>query len=293
MKHRDRRSSSRRAAQPSRLWWGVALIAWVLGAVLLAINLYGLAQPLRKPGLGQTDQASLRFVPDQVWSYEKSLKEINALDPSLPGDQFLRDANRVVNRSLVHVDWNRVDPEAYRQRVPVWENYFLYLLGKFSGLPQFERYHYADYRRNIRRGIGICGDAATVLSSVLDRYQVDNRIVSFEGHVLVEAGTGSNGVLLDPDFGVVLDVPLDALATRLPDIRQRYLDAGYSVREIDYLMPIYLGQYRLFDDTYHFMSKCYLFENASYILKWLLPLGLMMASSAWLWVVWSRAGSSR
>lgn len=247
-----------------------------VGVCLLGLNLYGLTQPLRKPGLGETDHSSLRFVPEQVWSYERSLEAIDRLNPDQPDRDFLVEANQLVNQVLVHVDWNRVDPVEYRQLIPAWENYFLYILGQFSGLPQFERYHFADYRRNIRRGIGICGDAATILSSVLDRYGVDNRIVSFEGHVLVEAVTSSGrGLLLDPDFGVVLDIPLEELATDLHQVRQRYLDAGYSDREIDYLMPVYRRPYRLFDNTYHFMSKRYLFEKASYILKWILPLTLI------------------
>lgn len=143
----------------ARFQMGVAELVLILGLFLLALNLYGLNQPLRKPGLGVNDHESLRFIPERVWSYEESLNAINSLNSKQSGTQLLSEANRVVNRSLVHVDWDRVDPDEYRQRVPAWENYFLYAMGKFSGLPQFERYHYADYLRNIRRGIGICGDA--------------------------------------------------------------------------------------------------------------------------------------
>lgn len=114
---------------------------------------------------------------------------------------------------------------------------------------------------------------------MLDRYGVDNRIVSFEGHVLVEAFTSAGtGLLLDPDFGVVLDLPLESLADDLTQVRQKYLDAGYSDSEIDYLMPVYDRSYRLFDNTYHFMSRRYLFEKASYVLKWILPLILIAGS---------------
>lgn len=278
MRGRNRRVS------PARL---LAVVAMVTGLVLLGLNLYGLTQPLRKPGLGETDHEALRFIPEQVWSYEQSLEAIDRLNPDHPDQDFLMEANQLVNRILVHVDWNRVDPEEYRQLIPVWENYFLHILGRFSGLPQFERYHFADYRRNIRRGIGICGDAATILSSVLDRYGVDNRIVSFEGHVLVEARTpAGEGLLLDPDFGVELDIPLAQLASALPQVRQRYLDAGYSLRQIDYLMPVYSQPYRLFEDTYHFMSRRYLFEKVSYVVKWGLPLTLITGSG----IIFMRTG---
>jgi len=265
-------------------WWQrtvriLAVVALITGVLLMGVNLYGLTQPLRKPGLGETDHEALRFVPEQVWSYERSLEAIDRLDPDHPDQDFLVKANQLVNQILVHVDWNRVDAAEYRQLIPVWENYFLHILGRFSGLSQFERYHFADYRRNIRRGIGICGDAATILSSVLDRYGVDNRIVSFAGHVLVEARTpAGDGLLLDPDFGVELEIPLDQLALALPQVRQRYLDAGYPADQIDYLMPVYSLPYRIFDNTYHFMSRRFLFEEVSYVLKWVLPLILIAAS---------------
>lgn len=121
-------------------WWQrtvriLAVVALIAGVLLMGLNLYGLTQPLRKPGLGETDHEALRFVPEQVWSYEQSLEAIDRLNPEQSERAFLEAANLVVNRSLVHVDWNRVDPEEYRQLIPPWENYFLYLLGRFSGCP--------------------------------------------------------------------------------------------------------------------------------------------------------------
>lgn len=262
---------------------GVAELVLILGLFLLALNLYGLNQPLRKPGLGVNDHESLRFIPERVWSYEESLNAINSLNSKQSGTQLLSEANRVVNRSLVHVDWDRVDPDEYRQRVPAWENYFLYAMGKFSGLPQFERYHYADYLRNIRRGIGICGDAATVLSSILDRHGVANHIISFDGHVIVEAESApGREILLDPDLGVVLGVPLDSLSMQVDLVRSRYIKAGYTTREVNYLMSIYQTNYRIFDDTFHFMSKRFLFEEASYLLKWPFPMAMVVAA---LWYI--------
>ncbi|UDL03328.1 hypothetical protein [Marinobacter sp. CA1] len=257
---------------------GIVLIAVVLGLTLLAINLYGLSQPLRKPGLGVTELDQLRFVPKEVVSYHRSLALIDELAELDSPHVVAERANQITNASLVHVDWKRVDPVAYRQLVPVWENYFLWAIGRFSGLPQFERYHYADYRRNLKRGIGICGDASTILSSVLDRYDIDNRIVSFAGgHVIVEYQVPGeeSARLLDPDFGVPLTVSLDQLLADPGQVRDAYLAAGYSAAEVDYLVEIYGSRYALFDDTYHFMTKRYLFENMSYVMKWLLPVGLL------------------
>lgn len=255
----------------------IATLALVFGILLLSLNLYGLTQSIRKPGLGVVDYGQLRFIPDEVWSYDDSLNAIAQLDSKNSASRIAERANMVVNKSLVHVDWERVDPEEYRQLVPVWENYFLHLVGRFSGLPQFERYHYSDYRRNIKRGIGICGDASTILSSILDKYDIDNRIVSFDGHVIVEyVKEDGKRSLLDPDFGVDIGASLDELIKNPESKKSRYLSAGYSESEVEYLFEAYNDRYSIFDNTYEFMTLRYIFERLSYVLKWVVPLVLIV-----------------
>ena len=255
----------------------------IIGFLLISINFYGLTQPLRRPGLGIDDHNELRFVPKEVWSYNKSMEAIDSLSQIEQKNVIAANANRIVNLSLIHVDWNRVSPTVYRQLIPIWENYFLYFLGRYSGLPQFERYHYANYKRNIRRGIGICGDASTVLSSILDRYSIQNRIFSFRGHVIVEyTDDDGQSYLMDPDFGVSLGVDIEDLVEDPQKVQQVYLDAGYSERETDFLLEIYKKEYAIFDNTYQFMQKRYLFEHISYVAKWLLPILLIVFSMRYL-----------
>lgn len=252
----------------------------IVGLFLFLINFYGLTQSVRMPGLGVIDQNQLRFIPNEVWSYEQSLKAIEKLNEDKGSvKRLVGDANRVANQSLIHIEWVDVDPRKYRQLVPIWENYFLWAIGKFSGLPQFERYHYANYKRNIRRGIGICGDASTVLSSILDNHKIKNRIVSFHGHVIVEyQDERGNRYLADPDFGVELDGSLNQLIQNPDKFRQYYLKAGYLPNEVDYLFKAYKTHFAIFDDTYHFMAKRYIFEEVSYVMKWILPVILLLLS---------------
>jgi hypothetical protein len=267
----------------SRVFIGLAIVCLVAGTLLMALNIYGLTQPIRKPGLGVNDLEQLRFVPEEVWSYEQSLTAIAKLDASRPPSELAPQANRVVNQSLVHVSWNEVNPIEYRQLVPVWENYFLWAIGTFSGLPQFERYHYANYKRNLKRGIGICGDASTILSSIMDNHGIPNRIISFDGHVIVEYEREDGGLeLIDPDFGVELGMTLDELLERPEKAKEKYLAAGYSEKESETLRKAYQTGHSIFDDTFHFMSKRYIFEAVSYWLKWLMPIFLILFSGIYL-----------
>lgn len=255
-----------------------SFVLFLAGVALLCLNLYGLTQSIRRPGLGVDDHAQLRFVPKEVWSYEKSMESVAELK-QYTGDRWstAEKAAMLVNSALIHPDWNRVDPVEYRQLIPAWENYFLYILGRFSGLPQIERYHYADYRRSIRRGIGLCGDASIVMSSILDEVGIANRIVSFTGHVIVEyEGEGGVWRLADPDFGVMLRANLSELTERPSIIVADYLKEGYSRREVDSLLRSYATPHALFDDVYHFMGKRFVFEYTSYVLKWIFPILLMI-----------------
>lgn len=251
-------------------------VLFVFGFALMCLNLYGLTQSVRRPGLGVDDHALLRFIPEEVWSYEQSMQAVAGLK-QLPHEKLVPEAVSVVKQSLVHPEWFEVDPVEYRQLVPPWENYFLYLLGRFSGLPQFERYHYSDYRRSIRRGIGVCGDASIALSSILDEHGIDNDIVLFYGHVIVEYQTpdGSRR-LADPDFGVMLRADLKELTENPAIIAADYLNAGYSRREVNSLLRSYATDYTIYDDTYNFMAKRYVFERVSYAAKWVLPILLML-----------------
>lgn len=254
----------------------LAYVLFALGLALMCLNLYGLTQSVRRPGLGVDDHALLRFIPDEVWSYEQSMQAVVDLK-KLPEEKAVPEAVSVIKQSLVHPEWFEVDPVEYRQLVPSWENYFLYLLGRYSGLPQFERYHYSDYRRSIRRGIGVCGDASIVLSSILDELGIDNDILLFSGHVIVEYQTpDGTRRLADPDFGVMLRADLKELVENPSIISADYLNAGYSRREVNSLLRSYATDYTIYDDTYSFMAKRYVFERVSYVAKWVLPIVLML-----------------
>ncbi|MHA7924489.1 MAG: hypothetical protein ACX936_04765 [Marinobacter sp.] len=268
----------------NRVFLIFAIIFLVVGTVLMAINLYGLTQPIRKPGLGVEDRELLRFVPEEVWSYERSMKEIDGLSEIENKDILASRANEIVNKSMVHPQWTWVDRNEYRQLVPVWENYYLWFLGLVTDMPQIQRYHYANYKRNIKRGIGVCGDFATVHSSILDRYGIENRLASFsDGHVVVEyESENSQSYVMDPDFGVELGMSLEEVSNSPELVRSAYADQGYSTREIDTLVRIYGSGFSIFDDTYNFMAKRYVFEEVSYVMKWVAPLTLIFLGSFYL-----------
>lgn len=107
-------------------------------------------------------------------------------------------------------------------------------------------------------------------------FRIQNNIISVDGHVIVEYQARNNEwLLLDPDFGVVLEHSLAAVREKPEVVGNAYLSAGYSTGEVEDLIKIYSGRYTKFDDTYGFMAKRYIFERLTYVLKWFLPILLM------------------
>ena len=117
------------------------------------------------------------------------------------------------------------------------------------------------------------------MSSILDRYDIDNNIISFPGHVVVEfRNENGDWLLLDPDFGVELNASIDQLIENPNTYKDRYISAGYSEKEIEYLFSIFSKQHKVFDNVYHFMTLRFIFEKLSYVIKWLLPMFLIAFS---------------
>ncbi|MBL4703263.1 MAG: hypothetical protein JKY54_02000, partial [Flavobacteriales bacterium] len=87
-------------------------------------------------------------------------------------------------------------------------------------------------------------------------------------------------MLADPDFGVILHTSLSELSSNKKMVVNAYIEKGYNEKESIGLFNVYATPYSVWDDTYHFISKRYIFEYASYILKWLLPILLLLYAIA-------------
>lgn len=256
----------------------VRIVLALLGAVLIIINIYGEFKGVRSAEL--VPQSALRFEDDISISYEVALKKIQRKKYESDID-YAKRINYVIQKSIAHIrDWPKQDPDIYLQRIPIYENYFLYMLGKFSGLPQMERYHFVDYKRSLERGIGLCGDHAMILSQILNKQQIENSLMSFrEGHVILKVTfNDSSTMLLDPDFGVYFHATDNDFIENNESIKKVYLEHGYPSDEVDSLLRTYREGYKEFESTYAFMRKRYIFEYISYFLKWLLPIILILSS---------------
>lgn len=254
-----------------RSMFGVACLS--LGLVLMNLNLYGLTRDLRPDGL----------VPPHLRFGERDLRtELPAFKAGVErradesDERYVERLTQVIADGLAHVHWKRYDPDRFHQRVPVWENYILYLMGVITPIPEFERYHFSSVEKSMERGIGICGDASILMSQLLSRERIENEIINFPGHIVIEATVGGEQRVYDPDFGVVLSRSAQEMIQSPGEAVAVYEASGFAAGEVAFLNRAFEEGFRRWQGPEHFITKKFYFEKVAYFLKWGLPLLLLL-----------------
>ena len=245
-------------------------VAFLVGLTLLGLNLYGLTKSLRPEGL---NPEVLRFRQNDLTLSKNAFFSSSVRLKSESDYNYAKRLTHVIASGMAHVHWERFDPSVYNQMIPVWENFILYLMGKFSGIPEFERYHFTIPEKSMERGVGLCGDASMLLSELLTREKIKNKIVTVPGHVMVEALLDGNEILLDPDFGLVLTHNVATYVNNADLLEAEYNQNGFVGNGEDVVRNgMKTGEVIYWNGAKHFVQKKYYFERVSYILIWLLPI---------------------
>lgn len=252
----------------------VAYVSFVVGVSLMAINLFGLTQSLRPVGLTPD---VLRFGEHDLTIDSASLSRQIERGTTESQLEYAKRLTYAYAAGVAHVKWNAYSPSQFHQRVPIWENYILFIMGHVSGIPEFERYHFSDPRKSIERGIGICGDASMTISSLLNEQGIENKIVSLPGHVMVEANIDGNNYILDGDYGVFLDNGFDYYQRNPGEMIAAFRSQLGRDGDGEELIANNIAEqgFTRWNGTKHFITKKYYFEKLVYPLKWLIPLLLM------------------
>jgi hypothetical protein len=258
----------------------LSVTALLLGCTLLSINLYGLFQTLRPANI---ELEHLRFEErDVLLSQDEFLASTKKM-PQETARSYSNRLTKVIADGMAHIHWEKYPPEQFNQIVPIWENYILYLMGKLKITPEYERYHFSDPFKSIERGIGICGDAAMLMSQLLLKQNIPNKIVTIPGHVMVEAEFAQGKSLFDPDFGVVLPESADYYGKNPTHINTAYSDAGHYLYDDHFIINNFKKKHTYWNGIKHFITKKYYFEKFAYVMKWLFPLLLLIFGSVTLW----------
>ncbi len=193
-----------------RLW--TCLAAAVLALALFGLNLYSQGQALRSPLVAQ-DPAN--FSRERIVAPAEAWARLAALDIADRRTFALRPGE-IIGQSMKHLRYGGEDFEgrsdgAYHLTVPVWENYFLYLL-RFLKPDTYKSYELSGYRRALARGIGQCGQQAMTVIGFQADHGFATGFIQLTGHVVATAEVApGEWYVLDPDYGVSIPHSLGEL----------------------------------------------------------------------------------
>jgi hypothetical protein len=248
---------------------------FLFGLLLLGINLAGFFVSLRNPAIYL--ERKVRDANDITLTPEELLRAA-ARRQGEPPEAYVVRLNEAVNKGIAYY-WEEEGVEKYNLRVPVHENYLLYLAGYV--LPAYYRkYEFSDQYKNLERGVGICSLHVTVLDTLLKDHGVNSKVVLLNQHVIALAQVGDAPVrwwVVDPDLGVVVKHDIGEIEADPDLIKPYYLEKGYSKERVDWLARVYAKEGNVvFAGAREYMPwRLRYIEAVSYILKWVVPVMLI------------------
>jgi hypothetical protein len=250
---------------------GTRISLALIAVLLLRVNVYGLFQ---------------NFSFDRSRNPASAIRAVDNLlnDTAISDDAFVGKINALVHENIAHY-WPS-DP-AESLRVPFTQNYLLYL-ASYVKPSIYRNYEYCSYTRALQRGVGLCSEAAIVVTDILGRKGIEAHMVYFNGHVVTIAklpdSNGGHWLYLDPYYNVIIPTDFDSL-NRNPDLVRPYYEAsGLDQGDIDALVGFMKNTpNRLFTAGVTGYTDCnwkkITVRKTAEVAKWILPILLLMPAA--------------
>lgn len=245
------------------------------GLLLLGVNVTGVFVSLRTPAIyGEKKVLDNHGV---TLTEEESLRAAER-GPNESAEEYVIRLNMVVYEGIAYY-WDDDGIERYNMRVPVYENYLLFLASYVA--PRFYRkYEFFNQYKNLERGVGLCSLHAMVIASLLKEHGVDSKIILLDHHVVATALVDEEHDrwwVVDPSLGVVVKHDIGEIESDTDLIKPYYLEMGYSQKYVDWLSHVYGKEGNaVFSGAKEYLRWPLPFiEYVSYILKWVIPMILM------------------
>lgn len=246
-------------------------VSFAIGVILLAINIFGLFKSMRNEELyTETNTGRLQDITLRLDEAKKELIR----KPGESDKAFSIRVNDAVSKSMMHY-WKNEGLKKYNLRVPVWENYLLFL-GKLGD--EDRRYEFRNYKKNLERGVGLCSAHSVVVKGVLLDNGIEAHLWDIAGHVVVRAKVSDNEwYILDPDFGLYIPFDIGDIESNPEIVRETYADMHELYKPdyndpytTDHVVEIYGPEGN------HIYSDSPVSERISYFSIWIIPLILMV-----------------
>jgi hypothetical protein len=250
-------------------------IIFVFGIGLLGINIYGLFKSMRNPAV-YSEEVTLRNRINDISINYPGIKDLLKRKDSESNKDFAIRINKVVNDGFIHY-WKAEGIDKYHLRVPVWENYLLYI-ASYVNPKRYKLYEFSNYKKNLERGVGLCSTHSTIVKGVLLKNGIKAELLDIGGHhVVVRAELDDSTVyILDPDFGIVVPHDTAAITANPELVRAPFSNMSelyYPDAKDPYTTDIMVD---IFGKKKHVYSVENWFESFSYWAIWIIPFLLML-----------------
>jgi hypothetical protein len=256
----------------------VGILLFATGIILMGINIYGLFRTMRNPEIYSeqniTRREGIKLKPDET---KKELKR----KPGESDKDFAIRANNVVHSSMIHY-WKNEGLEKYYLKIPVWENYIIWLnsLSKKDKRYEFVKY----YKKNLERGVGLCSTHSIALKGVLEDNGIESELWDITRHVILRVKVAENEwYIMDPDYGLFVPHDRDEILENTELVRPTYANMASLYKpdhvteyNTDFLVEVYGSEG---NRIYSYNQS---FEFWAYFLKWALPVILILPYSLFL-----------
>jgi hypothetical protein len=221
----------------------LSLVYLYISFGLFALNVAGMIIPLRPPNLREM-ASNPRDLPVDI---PRNLDRLSGESET----SYVYRLNQLVHQGMVH---------HVHTRVPIWENYLLWLL--------YPDYQFYSPERALDRGYGLCSQQAFVVGTLLSRSGFQAKTVGLEGHVVLTVFADNEWLVVDPDYGVVVPFGLEA-AEKSPQLIRFYYRHTPDVEKI---VDFYTSPENNFLSNTHVPDL----ENHRYLMAWIIPLNLLL-----------------
>ncbi len=155
----------------------------------------------------------------------------------------------------------------------IYENYFLYILS-FLPFNHFKDYEFYNVKRILDIGYGWCSQVSILVYLCLRKKGISSKIIGFKGHVLVHVYMNKKNFLLDPDYGIILEIHPKRIRKNLKKVIFLYKKENVKKKKLLQLEKIYKDEYEYVSEKV--IERNIFIEEISYLIKWFLPFSLIM-----------------
>ncbi len=271
----------------------ISIVAFVIGSILLLINIYGLFIPLGNDDIYSNEHVLHKN--DIEKDAQPLLKEVLEQEKIVDRKVYFKKVVHAVNKNMAHYWWGEGRTK-YNLTIPIYENYIIWFK-QYTNPDIYKFYEFCNYNRALERKVGLCSQHALIVDGILKDKNIPSKIVRLTGHLVVMAEVSDDeNWILDSDYDVIVPFSLAEIekdSTIIIPFYENNIDySSYAISQVEnnkgqdtdvniltlnQMINIYGKKGNSMADGVeeYWGDKCF-YESMSYYLIWLIPLILIL-----------------